>query len=96
MLDQLERNGAVGSYYTDMVEDWLMYWKTKKELADDIKKRGSKVTKLDSRGQQQIVNNESIDIMVKTSVQMQKILEFLGLKPPENQGGVVDEEDMEM
>ena len=42
MLDQLERNGAVGSYYTDMVEDWLMYWKTKKELADDIKKRGSK------------------------------------------------------
>lgn len=95
LLDQLERNGAAGSYYEDMVEDWLTYWEAKYELTEDIKKRGSKVVKLDSRGQKQIVNNESIDIMIKMSTQMQKILEFLQLKPPE-QSGTFDPKDLDM
>lgn len=93
LLDQLERNGTVGSYYNDMVEDWLTYWKAKQELTEDIKKRGSKIVKLDSRGQKQIVNNESIEIMIKMNVQMQKNLEFLGLKPPEMGSGKVDPDE---
>jgi hypothetical protein len=95
LLDQLERNGTVGSYYNDMVEDWLTYWRAKQELTEDIKNRGSKVTKLDSRGQKQIVNNESIEIMIKMNVQMQKTLEFLGLKPPE-MGSERSDQDEEM
>lgn len=87
LLDQLERNGAVGSYYEDMVEDWIRFWDMKKGLLDDISERGEKVTKYDSRGQKQIMNNESIEQAIKTSVQMQKILDFLGLKPPAEQGG---------
>lgn len=90
LLDQLERNGTIGSYYEDMVEDWLIYWEAKQELIEDIKKRGSKINKFDSRGQKQIVNNESIEIMIKMNVQMQKILEFLGLKPPESENSGID------
>jgi glutathionyl-hydroquinone reductase len=78
-----------------MVEDWLTYWRAKQELTEDIKNRGSKVTKLDSRGQKQIVNNESIEIMIKMNVQMQKTLEFLGLKPPE-MGSERSDQDEEM
>lgn len=96
LLDQLERNGVVGSYYEDMIEDWITYWKAKNELIEDIKERGSKIMKYDSRGQKQIVNNESIDIMIKMSTQMQKILEFLQLRPPEEQSGNLSIEDLEM
>lgn len=95
LLDQLERNGAVGSYYEDMVEDWITYWKAKDELSQDIKTRGSKIEKYDSRGQKQIVNNESIDIMIKMNTQMQKILEFLKLSPPDEKIGF-SPEDLEM
>lgn len=92
-VDQLERNGAVGSYYDDMVEDWLLLWDVKNELKTDLKERSTKVEKYDSKGQMQIVNNESGDLLIKTTVQMQKILDFLGLKPPGMQGGDGDNEE---
>ncbi len=96
LLDQLERNGAVGSYYEDMVNDWITLWRNKYELTADLKKRGGKVIKLDSRGQKQIVNNDSSDLLIKISVQMQKTLDFLGLKPPSKQDGDTYDTDMEM
>jgi len=96
LMDQLERNGTVGKYYEDMIEDWLDYWETKKELKADIKKRGNKVEKYDSKGQKQIVNNESSDLLIKITTQMQKILEFLGLKPPSTTQGGDDNDDEDM
>ena len=90
LIDQLERNGTYGSYYHDMVDDWLTLWENKYELTLDLKNRGGKIVKFDSKGQKQIVNNESSDLLIKITVQMQKILEFLRLKPPEKQSGIVD------
>ena len=97
LLDQLERNGTIGSYYEDMIADWLILWNNKKELIADLQERGSKVQKWDSKGQLQIVNNESSELLIKVSIQMQKTLDFLGLKPPTIKGVPVEvttDEDM--
>ena len=81
LIDQLERSGTIGAYYFDLVDDYMVLYAIKKRLRQDIKKRGSKIKKLDSRGQEQTVNNESIDQLIKTNIQMQKILESLGIRP---------------
>ena len=43
LLEQLERNCTVGEQYTDLVEDYLALWDTKKMLIKDIKTRGAVV-----------------------------------------------------
>ena len=79
MLDQLEFNGTVGAHYSDLVENYVKYWVMQAELLKDIDERGAKVTKLDSRGQWQVVNNESIDQMLKIHRTMLAILNELGI-----------------
>ena len=95
LIDQLECNGTVGAYYRDLVEDYMRYWSIRRELQDDIKKRGAKVDKYDSQGQRQIVNNNSIDQLLKVHSSMLKILDSLGIHPvdAESTSGV-DEDDL--
>ena len=40
LLEQLERNGMIGSHCQDMVDDYMELWDIAKALAKDIKKRG--------------------------------------------------------
>lgn len=40
LLDQLESDGTVGQYYTDLVDDYMSMWDTKNELMEDIRGRG--------------------------------------------------------
>lgn len=94
LLDQLDRNGIIGEYYTDMIGDYMALWKIKNELQADVRKRGAKVTKYDSQRQPQLVNNESIDQSLKVNAQMLKILDALGIRPVEAEstnGGEDDE-----
>nr|DAQ35604.1 MAG TPA: terminase small subunit [Caudoviricetes sp.] len=53
LLDQLERCGTVGTYYTDMVTDYMKLWDTKNRLIADIEDRGVIVSSVS----QSIVNN---------------------------------------
>ena len=39
LTDQLERNGTVGKYYFDLVEDYMDLWLTKVALVEDIQER---------------------------------------------------------
>ena len=80
LLDQLERSGTVGAYFIDLVNDYMALYAIKKRLQQDVKKRGSKIEKLDSRGQEQTVNNESIDQIIKANIQMLKMLDSLGIR----------------
>ena len=93
LVDQLKRNGTSGEYFTDLVEDYMCFWRTKYELLSDIDERGAKVDRLDSKGQVQIVNNESIDQLLKINVQMIAILRNLGIKPVEGESTPDDEGD---
>ncbi len=51
LLDQLERNGTTGKYYTDLVDDYMIAWDTKNQLAKDIASRGAVVDYISNTGQ---------------------------------------------
>ena len=68
LLDQLERKSTIGTYYIDLVNDYMTLYEIKKRLQQDIKKRGSKIIKYDSRGQEHMVSNESIDQQIKVNI----------------------------
>ena len=81
LLDQLERNGTCGKYYTDLVEDYMSFWVDKQLLTDDIQARGVVVTYNNGGGQSGKKRNDSIADKIKVNVQMLNILNALGIKP---------------
>ena len=81
LLDQLERNGTCGKYYTDLVEDYMACWVDKQLLTDDIQARGVVVTYNNGGGQSGKKRNDSIADKIKVNVQMLNILNALGIKP---------------
>lgn len=86
LLDQLERNGTVGKYYTDLVEDYMAFWVDKCLLTDDIQSRGVVVTYNNGGGQSGKKRNDSIADKIKVNVQMLNILNALGIKPAQTDG----------
>lgn len=84
---QLADRGMEYTHYQELVIDYMKNWAIAKRLKTDINKRGCKVEKLDSRGQKQIVNNESIDLLLKVQASMLKILDTLGLSAPKPKSG---------
>lgn len=92
LLDQLERKGVYGSFYLDLINNYMDFWEIEQELLKDAKEnpytewRNSET----SFGRKK---NESVDQAVKINKQKMQILEFLGLKQPEAE---VDYEDEEM
>ena len=87
LLDQLDRNGTVGKYYTDLVEDYMSFWVDKCLLTDDIQSRGVVVTYNNGGGQSGKKRNDSIADKIKVKVQMLNILNALGIKPAQADGG---------
>lgn len=81
LLDQLERNGTCGKYYTDLVEDYMSFWVDKQLLTDDIQARGVVVSYNNGGGQSGKKRNDSIADKIKVNVQMLNILNALGIKP---------------
>ncbi len=90
LLDQLDRNGTVGEYYIDLVNDYMDMWATKSLLVDDIQYRGVNVKYDNGGGQKGIKKNDSIELRIKVNVQMLKLLNELGIKPAQS-GGEDDE-----
>lgn len=86
LLDQLERNGTVGKYYTDLVEDYMSFWVDKCLLTDDIQSRGVVVTYNNGGGQSGKKRNDSIADKIKVNVQMLNILNALQIKPTQTEG----------
>lgn len=92
LLDQLERNGTIGSFYMDLVDDYMNLWITKNMLIEDIMERGATVGYKNGEHQYGTKKNESIDQVLKVNQQMIKILDALGIKP--SQGGDSDGDEM--
>ena len=91
LIDQLDRNGTIGKYYSDLIEDYMRLWDTKNELAEDIEIRGAKV-KVETATTSNIKTNDSIPDLLKVNAQMLKILDCLGIKPAQMDGDPGDEE----
>jgi len=94
LLDQLERNGTVGQYYIDLVNDYMELWDTKKKLIADIKERGVTVKYQNGENQWGYKKNDSVEQLIKVNQQMLKLLDALGIKP--SQDGDPDDGDDEM
>lgn len=86
LLDQLERNCTVGSYYVDLVEDYMNFWVDKCLLTEDVQERGVCVEYNNGGGQSGTKKNDSIGEKIKVSVQMLNILNALGIKPAQADG----------
>lgn len=86
LLDQLARNGTVGKYYADLVEDYMSFWVDKCLLTDDIQTRGVVVTYNNGGGQSGKKRNDSITDKIKVNVQMLNILNALGIRPAQVEG----------
>lgn len=91
LLEQLDRNGTVGRYYVDLVDDYMDMWVTKSLLVEDIKQRGVRVYYNNGGGQSGYKKNESVDQRMKLNAQMLKLLSELGIKP--SQDGESDEDE---
>jgi len=85
LLDQLARKNSSNKQYIDLVNDYMVFWDIKDSLQQDIRERGAKVTKFDSKGQAQITNNESIEQALKINKQMLTILITLNMQPPKDE-----------
>lgn len=92
ILDQLDRNGTNGNYYTDLVDDYMNLWRTKNMLIEDIMERGATVSYKNGENQYGTKKNESIDQVLKVNAQMLKILDALGIKPSQGGGNNNDDE----
>ncbi len=93
LLDQLERNGTVGKFYINMIDDYMDMWTTKCLLIEDIKARGV-TTKYDNGGGQSgFKKNDSIEQLVKINTQMLKILNELEIKPSTSYGTIGGDKD---
>ena len=95
LLDQLERNGTVGEFYIDLVNDYMAMWDVKNQLIKDIEKKGVSVKYQNGANQFGYKKNDSVAELQRTNNQMLKLLDHLGLKPIKQEEGV-DYSDMEM
>ncbi|WKY45996.1 P27 family phage terminase small subunit [Eubacteriaceae bacterium ES2] len=94
LVDQLDRNGTVGKYYLDLIDDYMDMWITKCLLVKDIQERGISVEYNNGGGQTGIKKNDSVEQRIKINVQMLKLLDSLGIKPSGQDGDLGDDEEM--
>ncbi len=91
LLDQLDRNGVYGRHYVDLVNDYMAMWDIKNKLIKDIKERGVSVKYQNSATQWGYKRNDSITELNRTSQQMLKILQDLGLQGSKFEGAADDD-----
>lgn len=91
LLGQLKRNGTIGKYYTDLVNDYISLCDAAFDLIDDIKTRGSKVY-IETAQTSNLKTNDSIPDLLKVNAQKLKIIDLLGFKPVQGGGGAGDDE----
>lgn len=79
---QLNLQNKTAEFYEDLVEDYMRYWKIKKDLIKDINDKGLRYTTVNGNGIEVEKINESVVNLQKTTAIMLKILSDLHLKEP--------------
>lgn len=96
LLDQLERNGIVGEFYVDLINDYMAMWDVKNKLIADIETKGVSIRYQNGENQWGYKKNDSVGELQRTNNQMLRILDHLGLKPSKADTENVDPTDLEM
>ena len=82
LMEQLKLQGKSSEFYQDLVEDYMYYWRLKKELIKDIRTKGLRYSAKNGNGINVEKPNESVQNLQKTTSTMLKILSDLNLKEP--------------
>ena len=90
LMEQLKLQQKTSQFYVDLVNDYVEYWKLKKELQKDIKTNGIRYKTVNGNGIEVDKANESVVNLQKTTATMLKILSDLHLKEPMQQSDPED------
>lgn len=82
LMKQLKLQAKTSQFYEDLVNDYIYYWKLKKNLITDINKKGIRYKTVNGNGIETEKSNESVTHLQKTTATMLKILSDLNLKEP--------------
>ena len=90
LIDQLEAQNKVTDYCVDMVDTYMMHWRLKERLNQDIEVQGIRITVSTGNGHDKTIANPSVtDLQRETSI-MLAILDKLDIKTPVISGGKDD------
>ena len=90
LIDQLEAQNKVTDYCVDMVDTYMMHWRLKERLNQDIEAQGIRITVSTGNGHDKTIANPSVtDLQRETSIMLQ-ILDKLELRTPVIAGGKDD------
>jgi len=90
LIDQLEAQNKVTDYCVDMVDTYMMHWRLKEQLNQDIDRNGIRITVGTGNGHDKTIANPSVtDLQRETSIMLQ-ILDKLDIKTPVIAGSVDD------
>jgi len=82
LIDQLEAQNKVTDYCVDMVDTYMMHWRLKERLNQDIEDKGIRITVGTGNGHDKTIANPSVtDLQRETSI-MLAILDKLDIKTP--------------
>ena len=82
LIQQLTLKNMTQSFYMDLVDQYVDYYKLKNDLMKDIKERGVRLEVTSGNGFTTSKANESIVYVNKVTQMMLKILNDLDLKQP--------------
>ncbi len=90
LIDQLETQNKVTDYCVDMVDTYMMHWRLKERLNQDIEVQGIRITVSTGNGHDKTIANPSVtDLQRETSI-MLAILDKLDIKTPVIAGSADD------
>lgn len=84
LKEQLITNNNYNKVTIELVQKYIHYTRIEDKLIKDIDKRGVNVKWDNGGGQKGVKRNDSIQESVKVDAQKLKILDKLGIKPPES------------
>lgn len=90
LLKRLKARGLDDKAYTDKVDEYMDFWERRRELRDDVAKRG--LTVVDERGR--VMENRSVSLEVQVSRQMLAIFAALGFRPEDLRQAPESEDDL--
>lgn len=93
LIAQLEKDGVVGEFYLDLVNDYMAMWDVKNMLIEDIETKGVSVRYQNGENQFGYKKNDSVAELQRTNNQMLKLLSHLGLKPARTEIEDVDNDE---
>ena len=90
LIDQLEAQNKATDYCVDMVDTYMMHWRLKERLNQDIEAQGIRITVSTGNGHDKTIANPSVtDLQRETSI-MLAILDKLDIKTPVIAGSADD------